>query len=177
MASYGERQPSRILDPHVVGMSTAVKTSLSASGTPASGEGSRSPAATASSTTAAAASASVGRHVQESVVAVVGRLDLIQARLGDLDRRHLFGGDPGGQRGGLGPDDLVPLAVPQDLRDGEAAVDRGGRLGQRLGLGQARCRLVRACDVDVLERVVGGFDAGDIDGLDLVERRVKMASS
>ncbi len=58
VASYGDRQPSRILDPQVVGMSTVVKTSLSASGTPASGEGSRSPAATALSTTAAAPSAS-----------------------------------------------------------------------------------------------------------------------
>lgn len=58
VASYGDRQPSRILDPQVVGMSVVVKTSLSASGTPASADGSRSPAATALSTAAAAASAS-----------------------------------------------------------------------------------------------------------------------
>src|ERR1700754_3414131 len=30
VASYGERQPSRIFEPHVVGMSMVVKTSLSA---------------------------------------------------------------------------------------------------------------------------------------------------
>src|ERR1700747_2725671 len=36
VASYGERQPSRIRDPHVVGASVVVNTSLSASGTPAS---------------------------------------------------------------------------------------------------------------------------------------------
>src|ERR1700754_4821641 len=57
VASYGDVHPSRIFDPHVVGMSVVVKTSLSASGTPASGDGSASPAATAESTLAAAASA------------------------------------------------------------------------------------------------------------------------
>src|SRR5687767_3440536 len=36
VASYGGRQPSRILDPAVVGMSVVVKTSLCAIGTPAS---------------------------------------------------------------------------------------------------------------------------------------------
>ena len=37
VASYGGCQPSRIFEPAVVGMSSVVKTSLSASGTPASG--------------------------------------------------------------------------------------------------------------------------------------------
>src|SRR5262245_26339457 len=36
VASYGGCQPARIFDPQVVGMSTVVNTSLSASGTPAS---------------------------------------------------------------------------------------------------------------------------------------------
>ena len=57
VASYGDIQPSRIFDPHVVGMSVVVKTSLRASGTPASGEAGLSPAASAASTAAAAASA------------------------------------------------------------------------------------------------------------------------
>ena len=57
VASYGGFQPSRIFDPQVVGMSVVVNTSLSASGTPASGEGSCSPAATMVSISAAAASA------------------------------------------------------------------------------------------------------------------------
>ena len=57
VASYGERQPSRIFEPQVVGISVVVKTSLSASGTPASGDGSCSPAASVASTAAAAASA------------------------------------------------------------------------------------------------------------------------
>src|SRR5438552_12871612 len=41
VASYGGRQPSRILDEHVVGMPRVVMLSLSATGTPASGPGSR----------------------------------------------------------------------------------------------------------------------------------------
>jgi hypothetical protein len=57
VASYGEVQPSRIFDPQVVGISVVVNTSLSASGTPANGEGSASPEATALSMRAASASA------------------------------------------------------------------------------------------------------------------------
>src|SRR5205085_8126970 len=54
--SYGGRQPSRMRDPQVVGMSAVVKTSLTATGTPASGPSGR-PAARAASTARAAASA------------------------------------------------------------------------------------------------------------------------
>jgi hypothetical protein len=57
VASYGGRQPSRIREPHVVGMSAVVNTSLSASGTPARGEAGGSPRCRHSSTAAAAASA------------------------------------------------------------------------------------------------------------------------
>ena len=57
VASYGERQPSRIFDPQVVGMSMLVNTSLRASGTPASAEAGRSPAASDLSVAAAAANA------------------------------------------------------------------------------------------------------------------------
>ena len=56
VASYGGRQPSRIFDPHVVGMPRVARTSFSASGTPASGP-SGIPAARAASTASAAASA------------------------------------------------------------------------------------------------------------------------
>src|SRR5262249_261419 len=57
VASYGGTQPSRIFEPHLVGMAAVVKTSLSARGTPDSAEVGVSPEATAASTTAAAASA------------------------------------------------------------------------------------------------------------------------
>src|SRR6266704_3502317 len=56
VASYGGRQPSRIFDPQVVGTPLVVNTSLTATGTPASGPG-LSPAARRASTAAAAASA------------------------------------------------------------------------------------------------------------------------
>ena len=57
VASYGGRQPSRIRDEHVVGMPRVHMLSFRATGTPASGPGSR-PAATAASMAAAAARAS-----------------------------------------------------------------------------------------------------------------------
>src|SRR4029450_1392894 len=57
VASYGDVHPSRIFDPQVVGMSVVVNTSLSASGTPVSGDGRDSPAATAASTRAPSHSA------------------------------------------------------------------------------------------------------------------------
>src|SRR4051795_3047515 len=57
VASYGGRQPSRIFEPQVVGMSAVVKTSLSASGTPASGEAGGLPASSAASTSVADCSA------------------------------------------------------------------------------------------------------------------------
>ncbi len=56
VASYGGIQPSRILEPTVVGMPSVVKMSLSASGTPASGP-SCSPLARFSSTARACARA------------------------------------------------------------------------------------------------------------------------
>ncbi len=67
-------------------------------------------------------------------------------------------------------DRMMSVTVhPQDLRDGEAAVDGIGRLVEHLTLGQARHGLVRAGDVDVLERIVGGLHTGDVDGLDLAD--------
>src|SRR3954468_19862884 len=54
VASYGGRQPSRIRDEQVVGTPRVHMLSFSATGTPASGPGSR-PAATTASTAAAAA--------------------------------------------------------------------------------------------------------------------------
>src|SRR6266540_635834 len=48
VASYGGTQPSRIFEPHVVGTPSVVSTSLSANGTPASGDAAGRPAATSS---------------------------------------------------------------------------------------------------------------------------------
>ena len=66
VASYGGRQPSRILDPQVVGTPSGAHESLSASGTPASGP-SCSPAARAASTARGCGERAVGVDVQEGV--------------------------------------------------------------------------------------------------------------
>ena len=66
VASYGGCQPSRILDEHVVGMPRVHMLSLSATGTPASGPGSR-PAATAASIAVGRGARLVGEHEVEGV--------------------------------------------------------------------------------------------------------------
>ena len=157
-------------------MSVVVNTSLSASGTPASGDGSDSPPMTASSTRAASASACSSATCRNAWYFSSVSCDLIQARPRHLDRRHLPGGDLGAQRGRVEPNHLAHSRLPQNPRDGEPAVDGLRRLGQRLLLGQARLDDVGAEHVDVLERIVGRFDAGDVDGLDLADV-FRMASS
>ena len=116
VASYGDVQPSRIFDPQVVGMSVVVNTSLSASGTPASGDGSSSPAATAASTRAAVASACSSATCRNawyssSVSAIRSR----HARV-DLRRRHLLGGDLGAQRRRVEPDHSAAHSASPRMR-------------------------------------------------------------
>ena len=112
------------------------------------------------------------RDVQERVVLAVGLGDPVQAGPGDLDRRQLLGGDLGAQRRAASQPRISCVchsALPQNPRDGESALGRLGRLRQRLLLRQPRLDDVRAGDVDVLQRVVGGLDVGDVDGLDLAD--------
>ena len=85
VASYGGRQPSRILEPAVVGMSAVVKTSLCASGTPASGPSVSPRRALRVDRRAPARAPSRGRRAGTRDLAVDG-LDPVQVRLGDLDR-------------------------------------------------------------------------------------------
>ena len=99
VASYGgtpalEDPASRT----VVGMPSVARTSLSASGTPASGP-SCSPAPRRASTARAAAQRAVAVDVQEGVHVLVDGRDPVQVGLGDLDGAELAGGD---RRGGLG---------------------------------------------------------------------------
>ena len=86
VASYGGRQPSRIFDPQVVGMPLVVKTSLSASGTPASGDAGGAPASSAASTSAADCERALRVDVQEGVHRAVDGRDPVEVRLRDLDR-------------------------------------------------------------------------------------------
>ena len=149
-------------------MSVVVKTSLSARGTP--------PTAMAESRPRPPIcrfrrrrwpSALVGSDVEERPIVVVGHGDLVEMSPRHLDRRQLLAAIfAEGCR--VEPNDLCPLVITaassQDLRDGESAVDRRRRLGQRLLLGEALSHRVGPGDVDVPERIVGGFDAGDVDG-------------
>ena len=68
--------------------------SFSASGTPASGEPSGSPAAPAASTAAACGERALGVDVQERVHRAVDRGDPVEVGPGDLDRAGLTGGSP-----------------------------------------------------------------------------------
>ena len=88
VASYGGCQPSRMREPQVVGMPSVVKTSLTATGTPASGP-SCSPAARLFVDRRRLGERAVRRDVQEGVHAVVHGGDPVQVRLGDLGRGDL----------------------------------------------------------------------------------------
>ena len=67
------------------------------------------------------------------------------------------------------PDEVRHSALPEDLRNGEAAVDGCGRRGQRLccvrhgAISSGRVTLTSLSGLSV------GFDAGDVDGLDLAD--------
>ena len=111
----------------------------------------------------------VGRHVQEGVVALVGCLDLVQAGPGDLDRRQLLGGDLGGQRRCVEPDDVCHWLSPRIWGTAKRPSTAAGASASASCLREAGGCLVRSRHVDVLERIVGRFDAGDIDRLDLAD--------
>ena len=101
----GARQPSRIFDPQVVGMSVVVKRSLSASGTPASGP-SGSPELRRASTERAAASATSGATCRNartcpSTASIRSRCALVT-----LDRRCLARRDGGSELGRRHPGQL-----------------------------------------------------------------------
>ena len=89
VASYGGRQPSRIFDPQVVGMSIVVKTSLSASGTPASGDAGGVAGVERGVHQGRRLQRGLGGDVQEGVHGAVDGRDPVEVRLRDLDRGHL----------------------------------------------------------------------------------------
>ena len=101
-------------------MSVVVNTSLSANGTPASGEAAARPPA---STAGRSRQGLIGRDVQERVIPLVGGLDLVQAGLRHLDRRHLAVRDLVGQCRGIEADQLASLRLPP----GSAAPRTGRR--------------------------------------------------
>ena len=68
-----------------------------------------------------------------------------------------------------GSDDVGHSASPRICGTAKRPSTASGAAASACLLGQARRDLVRAGDVDGFERVVGRFDAGDVDGLDLAD--------
>ena len=92
VASYGGRQPSRIFEPAVVGTPRVAMTSLTATGTPASGPSFLAPPA-AGVDRRGRGERALGVDVQERVHPLVDLGDAVQVGLGDLDRGDLAGGE------------------------------------------------------------------------------------
>ena len=122
VASYGGRQPSRILDEHVVGTPRVHMLSFSATGTPASGPGSR-PAATTASMASAAGPSLVGEHrlkawISPSRASMAARCSSTTSRAVTVAGAH-GGGDVDDRAGGR-----PSLGQPDDRRDPEATRPR-----------------------------------------------------
>ncbi len=106
VASYGGIQPSRILEPTVVGMPSVVKMSLSASGTPYQRAELLAPGALLVDG-AGLREGALTVDVQEGVHLLVYGLDPGQVGLGDLDGGQFARGDLPGDLGGGELDDVA----------------------------------------------------------------------
>ena len=116
--------------------------------------------------------------MQERAVAFVGGRDLVQVGLGDLDRGHLAGGDPGGQRGRVGSDQLAHWLSPRICGTAKRSSAARGAAASASAWVRPGDHLVGPGHVDGLERIVGGLDAGDVDGLnraDMGQDRIELA--
>ena len=137
VASYGGCQPSRIREPQVVGMPLVVKTSLTASGTPASGP-SCSPLARLASTPAACASARSAATCRKACTRSSTAAIRSRWAWATSVAETCFGGQRGGQfrRGHAGQ--FHGSVLRQDPRDPEPLLLDGGRLVEGFGRGEAR---------------------------------------
>ena len=97
VASYGGIQPSRIFEPAVAGTPACTTMSLSASGTPASGDDRRVTDGPGPVDRAGLRQRGFGGDVQERVHGAVDGLDPVQVRPGDLLGADLAVGDRVGQ--------------------------------------------------------------------------------
>src|SRR5882757_379870 len=191
VASYGGRHPSRIFEPQVVGMSEVASTSLSASGTPASGEAGSFPLASAASTSAAAASAGWVATCRKACT--TGSTSVMRSRwawvasTADTSRLWIFSANSAAVnrvssaliarlRARSAPRSLALAAMlarcrlryscflPQDPGHLEPALLTGRGAGQRLLLGQPGTDLVGPEHVGQRHRVGGRLDlvSGDL---------------
>ena len=147
--------PRGSCDPQVVGMPSVASTSLSASGTPASG-----PSVVAGGAARVdgrgRGERAVGVDVQERVDGAVDGGDAVEVRLGDLDRAR-----PRRRRRRPASSAAVSRVrsvarrslLVQDARDPEALVLDGGGAGERLLGGQRRADDVLAEHVGQRQRV------------------------
>src|SRR5215469_12755117 len=157
VASYGGRQPSRILEPQVVGMSAVVMTSLSASGTPAS-RPSGSPAARLRSTARAAATAPSAATCRNactwgSTAAIRSRCAWVTSTADTSPLATAAAIWAAVSRVSSPAESAAMSVLRQDARDAEPALLGEGCAGQRLVLGQARQEDVVTEHVDDRNRV------------------------
>src|SRR3954451_13517228 len=140
VASYGGRQPSRILDPQVVGTPSIVMTSLSASGTPASG-----PVSSPASTRLAWASAPSVSTCRKACT--LSSTAAIRSRCAWVTSTALASPLSIAARVSTADSRVRSDIVGQDLGDAEAAVLGGGRGRQHLLARERRGDDVGAGDV------------------------------
>src|SRR4051812_28364254 len=156
VASYGGIQPSRILEPTVVGMPSVVKMSLSASGTPASGP-SFSPRARFSSTARACARAPSRSTCRKACT--FSSTASIRARWASVTSTAVRSPEATfaaiSAAVSLMMSVMVVLVLPQDLRHLETLLLLGRGAGERLLGGERGTDLVRAHDVRQRQRVGG----------------------
>src|SRR6185312_10542775 len=159
--SYGGTQPSRIFDPHVVGIPMVVNRSLTATGTPASAP-SGSPAARFLSTSRAwarASSVATCRNARtlSSTAAIRSRCAVA---ISTADASPAATAAASSAADFLISSLISPASLlDQDPRDLEPLEFDRGRAGQRLLRAQARNRLVGPVHVDHPSRVRGRRDA------------------
>ena len=170
VASYGGCQPSRMREPQVVGRPTVVNTSLTATGTPASGA-SCSPALRLLSTSAAwasALSAAMCRKActRSSTAAIRSRCAWVTSVAETSPSASAADSSAAVMR----VSSIAPV-LPQDPRHLEPLLLHRGRLAEGFFRGEARDRLVVAEHVGQAGRVRGRRDALGGDLLDLRDGR------
>src|SRR6185312_1402322 len=170
VASYGGCQPSRMRLPQVVGRPLVANTSLTATGTPASGlRGSllwRLASTAAACSSALSAATCKKACTRSSTAAIRSRW----ARVTSVAETSLRSSAAASSAAVMRVSSIVSV-LPQDPRDLEPLLLDGGRLVEGFGRGQARARLVVAVYVGQAGRVRRRRDALGGDLLDLRDGR------
>ena len=161
-------------------MPAVVKTSLSASGTPASGDAGAVAGGARVVDGPGLRERPLGVDVQEGVHGRVDGGDPVEVGLGDLDGRDLAGRGSSRRASAAVSRGRAPSCLlPQDLRNAEPAVLDGRGAGERLRLGETRARRSsgRKTFVSGTACEVGGMSSGGdlADAGDRAEDDVELA--